>query len=104
MKFKVGEIAILTCEFTSDGRCDATWPAGTEVEVLARGPWQAGEHVYGATDDCTERAEYLVGRDGLEAFCDEIHLRKRPAPGIPLETLRIFSEPQGNPDRVGETA
>ena len=32
----------------------------------------------------------------------EIALRKRP--GIPLETLRVFSEPQDNPDKVRESA
>lgn len=105
MKFSVGEIAIVAV------RCD--WPEqpklGDEVEIvrigISRGMSVSGANCPRFDGVCRRPADYEV-RDarGWHWFCDKHHLRKRPQPGIPLSTLRIFSEPQDNPDKARETA
>lgn len=90
MKFKLYEIA-LTRRATINGSV----PAGSEVEVIAVGPWNAGERitVRGSTGILDDHCEYIVATRNGFIPCDEGFLRKRPEHGIPIEVLRLFEQP-----------
>lgn len=103
MKFSVGEIAVyqnLMPEYAHQN--------GEEVEVMAVGPFPPGSSTGGPPHNRRPSIHWtdyhIRERNGEEWLVPERCLRKRPQPGIPLEILRVFSEPQDNPDKVGVVA
>lgn len=90
MKFQVGEIALTRRPTIND-----TTPAGTEVVILAVGPWAAGQRITirGTTGILDEPVDYVVATSAGWIPCTEDFLRKRPAPGLPDSILRIFAAP-----------
>lgn len=89
LRFKVGEIALLHSQ-EGDSAC---WPPqGTEVEILAVGPWPPGVElaVHGRLGTTQDGADYIV-TDGRGALwqCADFELRKRRPP-IPDDVLETF--------------